>query len=376
MSEFAGSAGPGRSGVERARLLIEAGRAADALPLLHQAIGESPHDGEPRNLLAYAHYRQGNWRAALRAAEEAAVCDPHDEWCHRLRALALLELKQNGKALRAAEEASRIEPQGLYTLKILSRCQLANGKRREARESAMLLLQLAPDWADAHEMLGYVALVEKKWKEAEQHYRNALEIEPQSWSAMNDLALCLQQQRRHKEAVELFHQAARLNPGEHLARQNLFSSVQGYVGGGVLVLWLTLQAMRLLLGAIPEAPPGLRPWLWLTAGLVLTAAIGGPIWYRRRKLAEIHPTVVAFYQEEERRAQRRRWEKLGIVGGLSIGAFLSLFWCLTLLAPGSGTASLSLPATVMFALVTGCTLAGFVHVIRNRREISDRWKAD
>lgn len=367
MSEVViGAVDPSRGATERARLLIEAGRAKDALPLLQQAIAADPHDGESRCLLAYAYYQLREWRTALKAADEAAACDPHDEWSHRLRALALLALKQNGKALRAAQEASRLDPEGPFTLKTLSRCQLENGKRKDARKSAQRLREVAPEWSQSHETLGYVALVEQKWKEAEQHYREALKLDPESWSAMNDLGLCLQHQRRHKEAVELFHRAAQLNPAEAVTRRNLFGSVEGYLGGGAVVVYLAAQLVQHWAPLLNSLPEGYQPWLWAALGLIVVAAVAVPIWQRRRRLAEIDPTVLAFYRDEQRRARRRGWEQFAVVGSLGLGTGLCFMWWL-------GGPGLQRPSGLLVGLVAAATVAGFVCVARNWKQLSIRW---
>jgi hypothetical protein len=66
----------------------------------------------------------------------------------------------------------------------------------------------------------------------------------------------------------------------------------------------------------------------------------GMLWLRRRRLAELHPTVIAFYTEESRRERRRMIRELPAATALISGTLVTLVWSLSWLQQGAESVGL------------------------------------
>lgn len=75
---------------QRAQALVDLGRPADALPLLHRALGQSPDDDDALCLLSLAHWNLAQPTEALAWAERAVAARPDGLWAHQLLAHQLL----------------------------------------------------------------------------------------------------------------------------------------------------------------------------------------------------------------------------------------------------------------------------------------------
>jgi Flp pilus assembly protein TadD len=346
----------------RAQALIDVKRSAEAIPLLQQAITLDPDDVYPRCLLGLAYIRAHQPALALRAAEEAIRIDPAEEWAHRLRSSSLSTLGKKRQALEAAREAVRLAPDLPEALFTLAQSALANRRMQEARETAATLLRVAPDRASSHELLGSIALEDNKHPEAELHYRSALAIDPQSWAALNDLGVALLRQGRKREAVDYFHAAAQLDPSEETSRSNLKLSVDSYLERAFPNIpstgaWAVLRIVAILSWGVV----GLLGWLAFLGGRAVWSFVT-----RHRRLAELHPTVAAFYQEEHRRA-RSRWREDLFTISLLVGVVITLLWTLAWIQDGAREAGLSSWGLVPYLLIAGGTVAGIIRWVLKAR---------
>lgn len=114
---------------------LRAGRLADALPLLHQAIGRAPvaHLGRLHTLVAEVYRRGNDATRALDALDAATSLDPEDAVAWRTLAWIALQDGQATRARDAAETALRLSPTDRRARAALGRALLAIGARTEAR---------------------------------------------------------------------------------------------------------------------------------------------------------------------------------------------------------------------------------------------------
>jgi len=260
-----GSAGDLR---DRARVLLDAGRAQEALPLLQRVLASHPDDVDALCRLALAYLKLGDRTRQLEAAERALACNPHSEWACRLQFDALHALNRHKQALAAAERAVELAPseplahvclvQGLLAMH-RSRGLLFSlpSQRRELRARAEHLIELAPSRSVAHQMRGLVALHQRKLRDAEESFRRALALDPESAVDLNNLGVALLRQKRNKEALEAFEGAARLDPNLTIARNNLALGIKRHVTtvGGILALTFGYFTLA------PLLPKSVEPFL-------------------------------------------------------------------------------------------------------------------
>ncbi len=101
---------PVNPSVARARELIDAGKAAQALPLLDQALAAAPSDAQALLLRSTARFQAGDLEGGRNDLERSLTLDPKQRqaWLNR-GALDLAE-KRYDRALEAFEQGERLDP--------------------------------------------------------------------------------------------------------------------------------------------------------------------------------------------------------------------------------------------------------------------------
>lgn len=273
---------PLESLLQRAEVLLDLGRPGEALALLQQAAALAPEDCNPQCWLAVSLHQLGRHADALRAAERGVALAPEYEWPHRLRSIILRSQRKLRPALEAAQTAARLAPDERNALHLLATCQIDCRQYAAAHDTAVRLREVAPEWDSAHTLLGNLALQFKRWEEAEEHCRRALELNPEAKTSLYNLGYLRQMTGRKQEAAEYYHAVLRLDPGDEEARRALLQ----LVGRDMAEL---------------------------------------PIWLRKKRLEQEHPTVQAFVTEAHQRASREVGEAF-VAGWVIFGWVLSVGW--------------------------------------------------
>jgi len=211
---------------ERARVLLDAGRPAEAEEVLRNALAAMPEDGTTWCLYALCLVRLGRAEEALHAASRAAALEPEEEWPHRLASIALCSLGDHGRAVVAAREAIRREPDlwQTHAQLALAAHELKNpGAADEAWRAAAHAVTLAPEEAETHFVMGVVAQERGDLTTAETAYERALSLDPSHAAAMNNLGLVQLRRGKLHQAVEGFTSSLRSDPRLEVARENVES---------------------------------------------------------------------------------------------------------------------------------------------------------
>lgn len=318
MADTANSLDAVRLLCDRAEVLIDVGRDAEAIPLLHQSLARDPQNVRAFCLLSGALISLGQYQPAMQAAQMAAHYDPSEEWGYRLYSIALRNLGWRTQALDAARYAASLAPSMPAAIENLAICQKAAGKRKEAWETAIRLQRLAPETAEPCLILGSLSLSRRKWCTAEGWFREALRLDPQSWIAMNNLGLSLEHQRHMDEAIDCYHAAARLSPNEQLARANLrltlgrylLDWVTGIRGlGRVLRVWFPVLIVAMAAAEILRHACPFVPSLGIVFNLVNLSFASGYLAALTLRAARIRrlPPELCVYYDDVRIRERRAW---------------------------------------------------------------------
>lgn len=352
--------------LDRARHLIQLNRADQAIPLLTDALRESPDD--PRTLahLAWAYLCIGDNQQALVWSERAVAADPDRESSHSLRAFALLGLGRTRAAIGAAREAVRLAPAGAGSHWALSRALLRARRWREALAVGKELLELYPEDEDSHRAQMDALLGMRRWRNAEHAAREALRLAPEATALHLGLARALWGQRRLADALRAYRDAVLCDPGDALARDALSEQVAAYLMPAYRVIpWhLWMCATSFLCWSAHRA---LGWWTWwglLWALVVQVSNTSGLMqikhWivrYRRRQYDAIPPEV----QRHLWRAQAFQpglWVSIAVFGTAALTALtLIAFTVFPRIAPplpefeGRGTLALLYLIGLFFSVV-------------------------
>ena len=302
----------------RAQLLIDIGRHAEALKMLHGLAAEEPANTAVLCRIAVAELGLKHHREALHAADAAIAAAPDQEWGHRLRSIALDRMKRKKEALASALTARSLSPEEPVVLYHLF-WMLHNAKRKaEADEALRELLRVAPDSWYAHYAAGSSEMAKKNLVTAEQHFRDALRINPTSWEAQNNLGVALLRQGKRDESVEAFWSAAKNQPDSNLVRHNIRRAAMRKVTFAGVFLYLAIQLARFAGDSLGGE--------WAVATLIILAIAGWGIWRFTLRWG-LRPEIARFVREERRRETMRN---LRVLGGIFTAAVAAIWGLLML----------------------------------------------
>jgi Flp pilus assembly protein TadD len=227
------------------RVLVAAGRPAEAVPVLAKAVELRPQDPEAWQSYGQALAGAGRRDEAATALErfselvKAAETTPAPTTAAgplpenpRLReALHLLEIGHREKALEMARAEMAASSQDLWPRVLVVRILLMMGKPDEALPVAQETLQLAPDNPDAVYQRGAVQMARLAREDAESDFRRALQLAPNHVPAMNDLAVLLMLREANAEAQALLEKVLALKPDDVMASRNLQKLKERAAGG-------------------------------------------------------------------------------------------------------------------------------------------------
>lgn len=268
--------------VQRAALLVDVNRAAEAVALLHRAVGLEPDDQRAWCELGRAELSCGHPSEALAAANRALGADPAQEWPHRLASIALNLLGQHEGAVRAARQAVRLAPFAWQT-----HVQLADSLadypaprrvrgqlRAEAWAAANRAVELAPLEPDPHCTIGHL-LASQAAPQAERAFREALRLDPGNARALNGLGLVGMRNGRLVAAAADFGAAAAADPYDSVARGNISAAVWN----ATLKMSWALLAVAVACVPLLFLPEQIR-WGVAAASVLALCGLAALIWRR------------------------------------------------------------------------------------------------
>ncbi len=228
------------------RVLVAAGRAAEAVPVLARAVELRPQDLEAwqsygqalastgrRDEAAAALQRFSELTEAAKTAGAGAAAggSPVPENPRLREALHLLAIGHREKALEIARAEMAASAQDLWPRVLVVRILLLMNEPAEALTVAQETLRLAPDHPDAVYQRGAVQMALLNREEAERDFRRALELAPEHVAAMNDLAVLLMLRGADAEARALLERVLALRPDDLMASRNLQKLKERAAGG-------------------------------------------------------------------------------------------------------------------------------------------------
>jgi tetratricopeptide (TPR) repeat protein len=203
------------------RLLVQAGRAADAIPLLRHALDRNA--GQPALWISYAEalLTYGAHAAAREAAEKARQLAPKDidalyVWAEAQRAAgAWIAAAEGYRAVLDAKPAHA----GAWLQ--LATCLQAAGDLAGAKQAARQSVAYAPQAPECHNNLGSLHAAADDHAEALAHFDRALALRPDYPAALINKAASLRETARAADALPLLHRALALTGGHPQAQAGL-----------------------------------------------------------------------------------------------------------------------------------------------------------
>ncbi len=212
--------------LERARLLLQQSRPAEAEREAMQSLAARPDDPYALSLLALSRIDQCKNAEALQAAEAAVGLAPDGGYQHYIHALVLHRLDREKDSREAIAEAIRINPGDASYFSLLSSIEYARRNWPAALEAAEQALALSPEHVRAANLRAMALVQLGRKEEAMQTVDYALRRAPEdALSHANQGWNCLHR-NDPRQAQEHFREALRLDPSLDYARQGMLEALK------------------------------------------------------------------------------------------------------------------------------------------------------
>ena len=188
---------------------LAAGRADEAISLLHSSLATNPEDAEAHNLLCQVYYQEERWDDAIRECETAVQLEPmkaeYHLWLGRAygeKADQIHSIKAYGLAKKVRDEFQRaveLDAKDVDALSDLGEFYTAapgivGGGKKKAQSVAQTLESYGA--AQGHQLKGRLAEKDKNYALAESEFKQAVEASNDSADAW--MALASYYSRRHQ----------------------------------------------------------------------------------------------------------------------------------------------------------------------------------
>lgn len=178
-------------------------------------------DASAHTLLATIYLRAGRVADAIGHLQEALRLNPDDAEAHNDLGSALQVSGNLADATRHLAEADRLRPNDARVHFNLGNALFASGKLDDAIRQYRRAIEINPDDADAHYNLAGVLGSQNKLDEAIAHLRRTLAIDPRRGDAHHNLALALTSEGKFDEALSDVVEALRIRPDSQQALNDL-----------------------------------------------------------------------------------------------------------------------------------------------------------
>lgn len=215
----AGVTDPGRVRLELGGVLLDLGRADQALPHLEEAARLLPDSPAAHYRLSAVRRAVGDEDGAARARrrfEDLAGGEQAGERSATEQGVALNEAQTLAASDRLEEALARVEeilasrPEDDRAHALRAKILYSLGRRREAEPAIARARELEPGRAEYHYLEGLFLMYRKRFQEAEAALRRALALDPHLGQAEGLLASALVKQDRPEEAVPHFQRSLEL----------------------------------------------------------------------------------------------------------------------------------------------------------------------
>lgn len=190
--------------------LVRLGRPAEAIPHFENALRLQPRFTEARNNLGFALAALDRPAEAIANYEQALALDPDYALAHRNLALALATSGRNAEAIPHFQRVAQLDPHDAQAELGWAVALLLSNRFDDALPHFERAVQLDPASPNIHQTYGRALATRGRFDDAIAHYRAALDLDPTDAETHLALAQILRRLGRHEEAQAHFAAAHRL----------------------------------------------------------------------------------------------------------------------------------------------------------------------
>ncbi len=350
---------------DRAALLLQQGRHADAEAELRRLLAEQPDHGLALAYLALAVSAQGRRDEALTIATDAIRAAPDFDFAHYVRAHVLHRADREKEALAAMDEVIRLNPQDARNFTLLASIHLGLRDWQNALLATEQALALDPEHVPAANLRAMALVRLGRRDEASATVDFALERDPENALSHANQGWNELHHNRPRKAQEHFCEALRLEPTLEYARQGMLEALRArnplyrlllryflWMGrlsrrlqwAVVIVTFAVFQFAHVFADQHPRAAPYVWPVLIAFYLFVYLSWTSGPMFNLLLRLDRFGRLVLS---DDERRATHWFGACVALaLGGVAVA--LTVFWDLGWLIALAG-AVLSMAVALTFS---------------------------
>ena len=215
----------------RALLLHQANRIADAQAVCREIIEHAPRHFDALHLLGVTEYQSGRHDEADRLLQQALLVEPRAWAACSNHGIVLHELKRYEAALARFDKAIALKPDyaEAHSNRAMTLTEL--GRFAEAVASCDKAIALKPNYPEAHSNRGNALCQLRRLDESLASCDRAIALRPTYADAMSNRGNALIELARFDEALASYDQALALSPGREAAwvgRGNVFLNLNRY----------------------------------------------------------------------------------------------------------------------------------------------------
>jgi tetratricopeptide (TPR) repeat protein len=263
--------------LQRALLLHQQGRTADAERELRQSLAEDPHYWYPHALLALCLADQHRLQEATAEATAGISLDAEQPFAHYAMASVMRQRRRYGDAQEAIKEAIRLDAFDPDHLAMLAQIRFEQNAWPSALEAAERALELDGEHIAATNLRAMALVKLGRRDEANASLHGALARAPEDATTHSNQGWSHLHAGEHRKALEHFREALRLDPESEWAKAGVVEALKSRY---FIYRWL------------------LRYFLWmarLSSGTRWGIVIGGYIGYRAlSRIATNNPDIAMY----------------------------------------------------------------------------------
>jgi tetratricopeptide (TPR) repeat protein len=202
--------------------------------------------------LASEAMNEGKHEAALPLLRQALAESPGDAVVHNSYASALAATGRLAEAVAQYHRATALAPDYPEAHNNLASALVQSGRTDEARAEFEKALALKPEFAEAHSGLGGLLAQKGKLDDAIPHLLKAVELGPQNPMARANLCLALSMAGRPQEAIPHAEQAVALSNGQDPLLLDMLGRLYAQAGRLPDAVEVTRRALQVATGAGDE----------------------------------------------------------------------------------------------------------------------------
>jgi predicted O-linked N-acetylglucosamine transferase (SPINDLY family) len=215
----------------RAILLHQAGRIADAQAVCREILERAPRHFDALHLLGVTEYQSGRYEEADRLLQQALLVEPRSAAALSNHGIVLHELKRYDAAVARYDRAIALKPD--YAKAYSNRAMTLTELERfaEAVASCDEAIALKPDYPEAHSNRGNALCQLRRFDEAVASCDKAIALRPGYADALSNRGNALTELGRFDEALASYDRALALKPalaGAWVGRGNVFLNLNRY----------------------------------------------------------------------------------------------------------------------------------------------------